>query len=326
MRVLLTGAAGFIGFHTARRLLADGHEVWGYDSVNAYYDPALKEARLGQLEGHEAFHFTRAGVEDRSALDATFTDARPDAVIHLAAQAGVRHSLTHPEDYVQANLVGFVNLLEACRASKVRHLVYASSSSVYGIGSSIPFREDARADRPVSLYAATKRANEHMAHVYAHLFGVRSTGLRFFTVYGPWGRPDMAAFIFTKAIVAGRPITLFNHGEMRRDFTYVEDVVEGVMRVMNAPPEPADDAFEVPHRVLNIGHHSPEELKDMVALLEKHIGKKAIVELAPMQPGDVRETYADVSGLEALVGYAPTTTLDEGLGRFVAWYREFYDT
>jgi len=333
MRVLVTGAAGFIGMHVARRLLDAGAEVVGVDDLNAYYDPALKRARLATLEGSHGFSFRRLDVADRPAMAALFDAHRFERVVHLAAQAGVRHSLKDPHAYVDANLVGFVNLLEGCRHGGVGHLVYASSSSVYGGNRRLPFSERDPVDHPSNLYAATKKANELMAHAYAHLFGLPATGLRFFTVYGPWGRPDMAAFLFVDAILAGRPIDLFNHGDMRRDFTYVDDVVEGVVRVLDHPPAagPDDDALEsdrsssaASHRVFNIGNSEPVPLLEFVAAIEAALGCRADTRLLPMQDGDLPATFADTSALEALTGFRPHTPVREGVRRFVDWYRGYY--
>jgi UDP-glucuronate 4-epimerase len=333
MRVLVTGAAGFIGMHVARRLLEAGAEVVGVDTLNAYYDPALKRARLATLEGSPGFSFRRLDVADRPAMAELFGAGRFDRVVHLAAQAGVRHSLKDPHAYVDSNLVGFVNLLEGCRHAGVGHLVYASSSSVYGGNRRMPFSERDPVDHPSNLYAATKKANELMAHAYAHLFGLPATGLRFFTVYGPWGRPDMAAFLFVDAILAGRPIDLFNHGDMRRDFTYVDDVVDGVVRVLDRPPapDPAYDALEpdssrsaAAHRVLNIGNSEPVPLLEFVAAIEAALGCRADARLLPMQDGDLPATFADTSALEALTGVRPHTPVREGVRRFVDWYRDYY--
>ncbi|MDE2342482.1 MAG: NAD-dependent epimerase [Betaproteobacteria bacterium] len=333
MKILVTGAAGFIGMHVARRLLQAGHEVVGFDNLNAYYDVGLKQARLQQLEGFSGFRFERGDVADGHTLAALFSGADITHVVHLAAQAGVRHSLQHPQSYVDANLNGFVQLLECCRHHAVAHLVYASSSSVYGSNARQPFSEHHAADHPVSLYAATKRANELMAHAYSHLFGLPATGLRFFTVYGPWGRPDMAYFSFTRDILEGRPITLFNQGQMRRDFTYVDDIVEGVVRILEKPATPRPD-FDVhnpdpatshaPWRIYNIGHHQPVPLEQFVATLERCLGKKAVREYLPMQPGDVAETHADTADLAEAVGYVPGTSLEAGIERFVHWYRDYY--
>lgn len=339
--VLVTGAAGFIGMHTALALLARGDRVVGLDNLNDYYDPELKKSRLAYIEAHASagrFEFVRADLADLSAMRQVFEREHYDGVVHLAAQAGVRYSLENPHAYVDSNLTGFVQILEGMR-SQIQpdpsglggaHLVYASSSSVYGGNKKLPFAETDRVDHPVSLYAATKKANELMAHTYSHLFRIPATGLRFFTAYGPWGRPDMAAFIFTKAILAGEPITVFNHGKMARDFTYIDDIVQGVVRVLDTPPaaEPSaeDFAFEMmaPHRVLNIGNHRPEPLTEFIAAIEDALGIRAKQNLQPIQPGDVPATYADTSALRALTGFAPSTPLRDGIARFVAWYREYY--
>ena len=335
MKVLVTGAAGFIGLHTSLRLLGRGDEVIGLDDMNAYYDPALKTARLARLEAHGGFTFVRGSLEDRDGVAALFAEHRPARVVNLAAQAGVRYSIEDPHAYVDSNLVGFLNILEGCRATDVEHLVYASSSSVYGANTKLPFSVADAVDHPVSLYAATKKANELMAHTYSHLFGLPTTGLRFFTVYGPWGRPDMALFLFTKAILAGEPIRIFNHGKMRRDFTYIDDIVEGVIRVLDAPAKP-DPTFDpgdpdpstssAPYRVHNIGNDQPTELLRYVEVLEDALGVKAIRQLEDIQPGDVPATWADVDALRDAVGFTPATPIEEGVGRFVAWYREFYGT
>jgi UDP-glucuronate 4-epimerase len=338
MKVLVTGAAGFIGFHTAQRLLARGDTVVGLDVVNDYYDPSLKEARLGVLAQTPAaaegrWSFLRADLADEAAVRAAFAEHRFERVIHLAAQAGVRHSLTHPHDYVRSNIVAFTNVLEACRHSGTPHLTYASTSSVYGANTAMPFSEHQGVDHPLQFYAATKRANELMAHAYSHLFRLPTTGLRFFTVYGPWGRPDMALFIFTKAILAGEPIRVFNEGNHTRDFTYVEDIVEGVIRASDriaAPnpdwssdtPDPATS--DAPFRIFNIGNNAPVMLSAYIEAIEAALGRKAIRELLPLQPGDVPDTYADVSELEAAVGYRPATPVSEGVRRFVDWYRDYY--
>ena len=320
MTVLVTGAAGFIGMHTAERLLARGERVLGVDDLNGYYSPALKEARLARLRGHAGFEFEKLDLADRRATATFWERTRPDAVIHLAAQAGVRYSLDHPWAYLDANLAGFLSVLEGCRAHGVRHLVYASSSSVYGANSKLPFSVTDPAEHPVSLYAATKRANELMAQTYAHLFRVPTTGLRFFTVYGPWGRPDMAYYKFTEAILAGRPISVFNQGRLLRDFTFVDDVVEGVVRVLDRPPAPEQGVAQL-H---NIGNSSPVELLTFIETLERVLGVKAQKRFEPMQPGDVPATYADVSSLTAAVGFRPHTPLEEGLRAFVTWYRSYH--
>jgi len=315
MRILVTGAAGFIGFHLARRLLERGDSVVGVDNMNAYYDVALKEARLAQLRAKDRFELERADLADRKAMEALFARGRFDAIVNLAAQPGVRYSVENPHAYVESNVVGFLNVLEGARRHGTGHLVFASTSSVYGLGTELPYKETADTDHPISLYAATKKSNEVMAHAYAHLFGIPSTGLRFFTVYGPWGRPDMALFKFTRGILDGTPIPVFNEGRMVRDFTYIDDIVEGVVRVIDLP---------APYRILNIGNHRRVELMDYIHAFEKALGKKAKLELLPMQPGDVRATEADTSALEALTGYRPSTSVEEGVRRFVAWYREYY--
>jgi UDP-glucuronate 4-epimerase len=330
--ILVTGAAGFIGFHVAQRLLQDGREVVGVDNLSNYYDPGLKQARLAELAPFAAFRFEKLDLADRERTAALFAAHRFADVVHLAAQPGVRHSLVDPHAYVDANLVGFLNVLEGCRRAGSRHLVYASSSSVYGANTSVPFRTSDNVDHPVSLYGATKKANEVMAHAYAHLYGLPVSGLRFFTVYGPWGRPDMAPWLFTEAISEGRPIRLFNQGRMRRDFTYVDDIVEAVVRLIECPPggnpdwsgEAPDPASSyAPWRIYNIGNNRPVELEDFVRALEAAIGKPAIRELAPMQPGDVIETFADVTDLEQAVDFRPNTPIEEGLRRFVEWYRSY---
>jgi len=331
--VLVTGVAGFIGYHTAERLLREGAKVVGVDDMNDYYDVGLKKARLARLSPSERFTFVEGDFADRAVIDAAFAAGDVDDVVHLGAQAGVRYSLEHPEKYAQSNLVGFVNMLEACRHRGVRHLVYASSSSVYGANVAMPFRTTDPVDHPVSLYAATKKSNELMAHTYSHLFGLPTTGLRFFTVYGPWGRPDMAYFSFARDMLAGKTIRLFNYGDMRRDFTYVDDIVEGVLRVMRRPPSP-DPAWDranpdpsgsyAPYKIYNIGNNEPVALGEFVSTLEELLGVKANVEYAPMQPGDVYATYADISELARDVGFRPSTPLREGLSRFVEWYREYY--
>jgi UDP-glucuronate 4-epimerase len=333
MRVLVTGAAGFIGSHLSQRLLDRGDEVVGVDNLNDYYDPKLKEARLARLQKHGAFRFARVSLEDTAALDAVFAEHRPTRVVNLAAQAGVRYSLQNPRAYVDANLVGFVNVLEQCRHREVEHLVYASSSSVYGGNTKLPFSVHDNVDHPLSLYAATKKANELMAHTYSHLFALPTTGLRFFTVYGPWGRPDMALFLFTKAILEGKPIQIFNHGQMQRDFTYVDDIVEGVIRVLDRVPTgdaswssdaPDPASSRAPYRVYNIGNNAPVELMHLVRTLEGCLGMEAKKEMLPMQPGDVPATYADVDALVQDAGFKPATPIEVGVKRFVEWYREFY--
>ena len=335
MRVLVTGAAGFIGAGLSQHLLARGDEVLGYDNVNDYYDPRLKEARLARLRGRDGFRFVRAGLEDREAMEKAFADFRPHRVVNLAAQAGVRYSIENPQAYVDSNVVGFVNILEACRHHGVEHLVYASSSSVYGANTKLPFSVDDSVDHPVSLYAATKKSNELMAHTYSHLFGLPTTGLRFFTVYGPWGRPDMALFLFTRNILAGKPIDVFNHGHHRRDFTYIDDIVEGIARTLDHVPtaDPGYDfghatpaASAAPYRLYNIGSDRPIELMRYIELIEQNLGMKADCNLLPLQPGDVPESHADVQALRQDVGYAPSTPVEEGIRRFVAWYRDYHDS
>lgn len=335
MKILVTGSAGFIGFHTAKALLDRGDAVVGFDVVNDYYDPALKEARLAQLEAREGdrFSFVRADLADKAAVDACFAAHRFDRVIHLAAQAGVRHSISHPQDYVASNIVGFTNILEACRYQNVPHLTYASTSSVYGANTHMPFSEHDGVNHPLQFYAATKRANELMAHAYSHLFRLPTTALRFFTVYGPWGRPDMALFLFTRAILAGEPIQVFNNGNHSRDFTFVDDIVEGVIRASDqiaapnpdwdpATPDPATS--NAPYRIFNIGNDAPVSLLDYISVLEDCLGRKAIKQMLPVQPGDVPDTRADVSALMSAVGYRPTTSVKDGISRFVDWYRSYY--
>ncbi len=333
MKILLTGAAGFIGSTATLRLLARGDEVVGLDNLNDYYSVQLKQDRLARLTPHPAFRFVKLDVADRSGMDKLFAEERFDRVIHLAAQAGVRYSLQNPQAYIDSNVVGFMNVLEGCRHNQVQHLVYASSSSVYGGNTKMPFSEHDSVDHPVSMYAATKKANELMAHTYSHLFGLPTTGLRFFTVYGPWGRPDMALFLFTKAILEGRAIDVFNHGNMQRDFTFVDDIVEGVIRVMDrvAEPNPAytserpdPGTSNAPFRVFNIGNHHPVPLLDFIACIEDALGMKAEKNLLPLQDGDVPATYADVDALRDWVGFTPATDIRSGIGRFVAWYRDYY--
>jgi UDP-glucuronate 4-epimerase len=333
MRILVTGAAGFIGSALSERLLARGDEVLGYDNLNDYYDPTLKEARLARLLPHAGFSFVRASLEDRPALERAFADFRPGRVVNLAAQAGVRYSLENPYAYIEANIVGFINVLEACRHGGVGHLVYASSSSVYGANRKLPFSVRDAVDHPVSLYAATKKANELMAHTYSHLYALPTTGLRFFTVYGPWGRPDMALFLFTRKILAGEPIEVFNHGHHTRDFTYVDDIVEGVIRTLDRVPGP-DLAFDplqpnpgsssASYRVYNIGNNQPVQLARYIEVLEEKLGRKAQKILLPLQPGDVPDTCADVEELSRDTGYAPSTPVETGVGRFVDWYRGYH--
>ena len=331
--VLVTGAAGFIGFHLCKRLLDDGRTVVGLDNLNDYYDVSLKQRRLDRLVEHPGFSFVRMDVADRAGMASLFAGERFDCVIHLAAQAGVRYSLKNPNAYVDSNLVGFMQVLEGCRHAGVGHLVYASSSSVYGGNTQLPFSERHNIDHPVSIYAATKKANELMAHTYSHLFGLPTTGLRFFTVYGPWGRPDMALFLFTRAMLEGRPIDVFNQGRMKRDFTYIDDIVEGIIRVADKPAA-ADPAYDsarpdpsvslAPYRVFNIGNNSPVELMDFISAIEEALGIKADKRLLPLQDGDVPETYADTAALDRWVGFVPGTDVRTGIARFVAWYRDYY--
>jgi UDP-glucuronate 4-epimerase len=333
MAILVTGAAGFIGYHTAEALLARGDEVIGLDNLNDYYDPALKRARLARLMARPAFRFVEADVADRGAMARIFAEARPDRVVHLAAQAGVRYSLANPYAYVDSNLAGFITILEGCRAAAVRHLVFASSSSVYGANAATPFSVADNVDHPLNLYAASKKANELMAHAYAHLYRLPVTGLRFFTVYGPWGRPDMALYIFTRAMLAGQPVQVFNQGNHARDFTYIDDIVHGVVAALDhvAAPDPAFDAgrprpdtSSAPYRIYNIGNSSPVGLMDLIGALERALGLKAEKVMLPMQAGDVVATWADVSALEQAVGFKPATPIDVGVGRFVAWYRSYH--
>ena len=335
MRILITGAAGFIGSTLAQRLLDRADEVLGYDNLNDYYDVRLKQARLDRLTPRDGFSFVKAALEDRAALDAAFDAFKPQRVVNLAAQAGVRYSLENPRAYIDANIVGFLNVLEACRHKGVEHLVYASSSSVYGSNRKLPFAVEDSVDHPVSLYAASKKANELMAHTYSHLFGLPTTGLRFFTVYGPWGRPDMALFLFTKKILADEPIDVFNFGKHTRDFTYIDDIVEGVIRTLDRVPGP-DAGFDplaptpassaAPYRLYNIGNHAPVQLSRYIELIEEATGKKAQKNLLPLQPGDVPDTEAEVSALMRDTGYAPTTPVEVGVKRFVEWYRGHYGT
>ena len=323
--ILVTGAAGFIGYHVARRLLAEGRDVVALDSLNSYYDPALKQARLDMLREDSRCSFVHADLADRKATRELFARHRFPAVIHLAAQAGVRHSIDHPHAYVDANLEGFVNVLEGCRRNECGHLVYASSSSVYGANARLPFSVEDNTDQPVSLYAATKKANELMAYSYSRLYHLPVTGLRFFTVYGPWGRPDMAIFLFTKAIMEGTPINLFNHGNMRRDFTYIDDAARVVSRLVDRIPAADEEkAGGVPARIYNIGNHRPEELMHVVAVLEKELGREAIRRLLPMQPGDVAATFADTGDLMRDIGFVPQTPIEDGIRDFVKWYRGYY--
>ena len=332
MKILVTGAAGFIGMSTALRLLARGDEVVGIDNLNDYYEVSLKENRLQQLSGQANFRFIKIDIADRPGMEQLFADEKFDRVIHLAAQAGVRYSIKNPHAYVDSNLVGFINILEGCRHHGVEHLVYASSSSVYGLNTAMPYSTQHNVDHPISLYAATKKANELMAHSYSHLYRLPTTGLRFFTVYGPWGRPDMAYFKFAQAISEGRPIEVYNHGKMRRDFTYIEDIVEGILRVFDRPPSPNPQwngehpnpsSSPAPYRIYNIGNHNPVELSQFIEILEQAIGRKAEKIMRPMQAGDVPATYADVDDLMRDTGFAPSTTIEAGLQQFAAWYRQY---
>lgn len=322
-KILITGVAGFIGFHLCQQLLANGFSVIGIDNLNDYYDVNLKQARLTQLLDLEKFQFWQLDISDRQKIAELFAEHQPDIVINLAAQAGVRYSLTNPYAYADSNLLGFVNILEGCRQAQVKHLVYASSSSVYGANKKIPFSVDDPVDHPVSLYAATKRANELMAHTYSHLYDLPATGLRFFTVYGPWGRPDMAYFSFTKAILQNQEIPVFNYGKMQRDFTYVDDIVEGIVRVAAKIPQPQGKT-SARHKIYNIGNNQPVNLIDFIEILEKHLGVTAQKKLLPMQPGDVEQTYADIDELIADTGFKPKTSLEAGLKQFVDWYRSYY--
>jgi UDP-glucuronate 4-epimerase len=334
MTVLVTGAAGFIGYHIARRLLERGDHVLGLDNLNDYYDVHLKEARLAQLAPFPQFRFVKVDVADGRTMTNLFAEQSICRVVHLAAQAGVRYSLINPHAYVNSNIVGFLNVLEGCRQVKIAHLVFASSSSVYGGNTHMPFSVHDNVDHPLSVYAATKKANELMAHAYSHLYGVPCTGLRFFTVYGPWGRPDMALFLFTKAILEGRPIEVFNHGKMQRDFTYIDDIVEGVVRVLDKPArsnsawsseKPDPGASSAPYHLYNIGSHKPVELLHLIELLEQALGEKAEKRFLPLQPGDVPATYADIDGLIEAVGFKPDTPIEVGVQRFVDWYRKYYE-
>ena len=333
MKILVTGAAGFIGSTLSHRLLERGDEVLGFDNLNDYYDPTLKEARLALLEGKPGFRFIRGDLEDREAVDRAFKEFKPDRVVALAAQAGVRYSLENPRAYIDSNIVGFLNILEACRHFGCEHLVYASSSSVYGANRKLPFAVEDSVDHPVSLYAASKKANELMAHTYSHLYDIPTTGLRFFTVYGPWGRPDMALFLFTRKILAGEPIEVFNNGRHSRDFTYIDDIVEGIIRTLDhvAGPDPAYDPLQptpasstAPYRVYNIGNSQPVELLRYIEVLEDALGRKAEMRMLPMQPGDVPDTFADVTALQRDTGYKPATPIETGVRNFVEWYRDYY--
>ena len=333
MKVLVTGAAGFIGSFLSHRLLDRGDEVFGFDNLNAYYDPKLKHDRLAKLTPKDGFRFMEASLEDRPAVERAFKDFKPDRVVNLAAQAGVRYSLENPHAYIESNIVGFLNILEASRHAEIEHLVYASSSSVYGANVTLPFSVDHSVDHPVSLYAASKKANELMAHTYSHLFQLPTTGLRFFTVYGPWGRPDMALFLFTRKILAGEPIDVFNYGRHTRDFTYIDDIVEGVVRTLDRvptpdaqfdPANPTPASSKAPYRVYNIGAHNPVQLERYIEVIEECVGRTATKNLLPLQPGDVPDTHADVQRLIDDTGYSPSTTIDTGVKRFVEWYRDYY--
>ena len=334
MKILVTGAAGFIGFHLTKALLLQGHVVVGLDSINDYYDVQLKQARLALIESDNQFQFIQADLSDRAMIEQIFEESQFDAVINLAAQAGVRYSIENPHSYIDSNVTGFLHILEGCRHHKVGHLIYASSSSVYGLDEAMPFQESQSTDHPLALYGATKKANEMMAHSYSHLYGLPTTGLRFFTVYGPWGRPDMALFLFTKAIFDGKPINVFNHGKMVRDFTYVDDIVEGIVRLVDKPAEanggfnplsPDSGSSPAPYRLFNIGNSQPVALMDYISALEKAIGREAEKNYLPMQAGDAKATNADTSRLEEWVGFAPSTSVEDGVAKFVAWYREYYD-
>lgn len=321
MKILVTGCAGFIGMHVTKKLLESGHNVVGIDNINDYYTPQLKIDRLKQIENFENFQFFKMTISDDKAITQLFEQHKFQRVVHLAAQAGVRYSITNPRAYIEANITGFFNIIEACRKHKVTHLVYASSSSVYGKNDKLPYSETDQVDNPVSLYAATKKSNELMAFTYSHLYRIPATGLRFFTVYGPWGRPDMSPFIFVKAIIEGKPLKLFNYGNMSRDFTYIDDIVQGLIEVLNRPPE--DQLSTVPHRVINIGNNRPVLLKDYIKTIEAVTGAVAKIELAPMQVGDVLSTYADTQLIEQLTKFKPDTPLDVGLGKFVEWYKNY---
>lgn len=333
MKILVTGAAGFIGFHVSRQLLEQGHSVVGLDNLNDYYEVSLKEARLKELDPYEQFRFLKMDLADRDAVSQLFTDEQFHRVVNLAAQAGVRYSLENPHAYVDSNLVGFVNILEGCRQNSVEHLVYASSSSVYGANETMPFSEQDNVDHPVSLYAATKKANELMAHTYSHLYGIPTTGLRFFTVYGPWGRPDMSPILFARAILEGKPLKVFNHGKHRRDFTYIDDIVNGVLLALERIPQgnsewsgltPDPSSSRAPWKVYNIGNSQPVELLYYIEVIEKALGKTTEKELLPLQPGDVEHTYADVSSLQRDMGYQPRFSIEEGVEEFIRWYRNYY--
>jgi UDP-glucuronate 4-epimerase len=334
MKLLITGAAGFIGFHLSKKLLEEGYQVIGIDNLNDYYDPGLKKARLEVLGGYNNFSFHKVDLKDKSEVDSIFETYKPTYVINLAAQAGVRYSIENPYAYVDSNLIGFMNILEACRNYPVKHLIYASSSSVYGGNKVAPFSTNHNVDHPVSLYAATKKSNELMAHTYSHLYGIPTTGLRFFTVYGPWGRPDMAYFSFTRDIIVGKPIKVFNHGKMERDFTYIDDIIEGILRLIDKIPEANKDWDETvddistsfaPYKIYNIGNNQPVSLMRFINILEEKIGKVAEKIYMDMQPGDVLKTYADVSDLQKDIGFKPSTSLEQGLAEFVRWYKDYYN-
>lgn len=333
MKILVTGAAGFIGFHLSQRLLNRGDEVIGLDNLNNYYDVSLKQARLAQLQSEQLFTFTQLDLADQEGINNLFTTHQFDVVVNLAAQAGVRYSLQNPHAYINSNILGFTNILEGCRHSQVKHLVFASSSSVYGANTKIPFSVHDNVDHPISLYAASKKANELMAHTYSHLYGLPTTGLRFFTVYGPWGRPDMAYFLFTKAILSGQPIDVFNYGKMKRDFTYIDDIIEGVVRVIDTIPQgnphwsgdkPDPGTSKAPYKIYNIGNNNPVELLHFIEVIENCLGMKVQKNMLPLQPGDVTMTYADVDDLIADVGFKPATPIDVGIRRFIDWYRDYY--
>jgi UDP-glucuronate 4-epimerase len=321
--VLITGCAGFIGFHLSRRMLEEGYNVVGVDNLNKYYDPSLKKDRLAHLLENPRFKFVKGSLENKELLELLFDQYHFEIVVNLAAQAGVRYSLEHPETYIQSNIVGFCHLLECCRKHPIKHLLYASSSSVYGDNQKVPFSIKDRVDHPISIYAATKKANEEMAYTYSHLYKLPTTGLRFFTVYGPWGRPDMAIFSFSNAIIENRPIEIFNYGKMKRDFTYIDDVIEAIYRLIEKGP--LEDDTIVPHTIYNIGNHHPTQLQDFVELLEEGLGKKAIKKYVPLQPGEVTETFADIEDLVSWINYMPSTSVEDGVKKFVEWYKDYYN-